>query len=156
MGNFPQHARAAPVYSAMETRPAGKSDGCFSGSAILDRSRSPMRIRFFPIFPSGLRRKSRRLATSVSTVETVKFIDQISARQRMELYCELHPGSPSAVRRPTLVFRSGVWTAVLGQSVRKGIAGFGPTVEAALRAFDAQYFEHLRPPLENQIARQRA
>jgi hypothetical protein len=76
----------------------------------------------------------------------VKFVDQVSARQRLELYCELHPGSPSAVRRPGLFFRSGVWTAMLGRSVRDGIVGFGPTVEAALRAFDAQYLETLHPP----------
>jgi len=86
---------------------------------------------------------------------TVKFIDQISARQRAELYCDLHPGSPSAVRRPTLSFRSGVWTALLGQSVRDGIAGFGPTVEAALRAFDTQYLEALRPPVPARITSQR-
>jgi hypothetical protein len=75
----------------------------------------------------------------------MKFLDQISARQRMELYCELRPGSPSAVRQPRLFFRSGVWTALLGRSVREGIVGFGPTVETALRAFDAQYLETLHP-----------
>ncbi|MEY2504554.1 MAG: hypothetical protein QOJ05_1492 [Verrucomicrobiota bacterium] len=78
----------------------------------------------------------------------MKFLDQISARQRMELYCELRPGSPSAVRQPRLFFRSGVWTAVLGRSVRDGIVGFGSTVEAALRAFDAQYLEALHPAVQ--------
>ena len=76
---------------------------------------------------------------------TAKYLDKIAARQRAELYYELHPGSPSAVRMPKLFARSGVWVALLGRSVSDGIAGFGPTVEAALRAFDAQYINALRP-----------
>jgi hypothetical protein len=77
---------------------------------------------------------------------TAKYLDKIAARQRAELYYELHPGSPSAVRSPKLFARSGVWVALLGRSVRDGIAGFGPTIEAALRAFDAQYIDALQPP----------
>ena len=79
---------------------------------------------------------------------TAKKIDKRAAAQRAELYCELHPGSPSAVRSPKLFVRSGVWIALLGGSVRDGIAGFGPTIEAALRAFDAQYIYALRPPAD--------
>jgi hypothetical protein len=79
---------------------------------------------------------------------TAKFLDQVAARQRAELYCELHPGSPSAVRSPKISVRSGVWIALLGRSVRDGIAGFGPTVEAALRAFDTAYLDALRQPGE--------
>jgi hypothetical protein len=77
-----------------------------------------------------------------------KFLDMVAARQRAELYCQSHPGSPSAVRAPKVFIKSGVWTALLGKSVRQGIAGFGPTVEAALRAFDRQYREYLRQPRE--------
>ncbi|MEY2563460.1 MAG: hypothetical protein QOH88_1653 [Verrucomicrobiota bacterium] len=77
---------------------------------------------------------------------TAKKLDEIAARQRAELYCEAHPGSPSAVRMPRLFVRSGVWIALLGGTIRDGIAGFGPTVEAALSAFDRQYLESLRPP----------
>jgi hypothetical protein len=77
---------------------------------------------------------------------TAKQMDQVAANQRAELYYETHPGSPAAVRSPKLFVRSGVWIALLGESVRHGIAGFGPTVEAALRAFDAQYVHALRPP----------
>ena len=77
---------------------------------------------------------------------TAKYLDKIAARRRAELYCELHPGSPSAVQSPKLFARSGVWVALLGRSVRDGIAGFGPTVEAALRAFDAQYLHTSGPP----------
>ena len=77
-----------------------------------------------------------------------KFLDMVAARQRAELYCESHPGSPSAVRSPKVFIKSGVWTALLGKDVRHGIAGFGPTVEAALRAFDREYLEYLRQPRE--------
>lgn len=77
---------------------------------------------------------------------TAKYLDTMAAKQRAQLYCELHPRSPSAVRSPKLFVRSGVWIALLGRTVRDGIAGFGPTVETALRAFDAQYLNSLRQP----------
>ena len=65
----------------------------------------------------------------------------------MELYCAAHPGSPSAVRRPRLMKRGDVWVALLGPSIRDGVVGLGPTVETALRAFDARYLSMLRPPV---------
>lgn len=77
---------------------------------------------------------------------TPKFLDDVAARHRAELYCQLHPGSPSAVCSPKIFMQSGVWTALLGESVGKGIAGFGPTVEAALAAFDREYLNYLRQP----------
>ena len=64
----------------------------------------------------------------------------------MDSYCAAHPDSPSALRRPNLSFRDGLWIALLGPSVEEGIVGFGDSVEAALRAFDAQYNVRLRPP----------
>jgi hypothetical protein len=70
-----------------------------------------------------------------------------AAMEQMELYCAVHPGSPSAVRRPRLSFRSELWIALLGPSVEEGIVGIGPTVDAALRAFDAQHLAGLRPPI---------
>jgi hypothetical protein len=85
-----------------------------------------------------------------------KFLDTIAARHRAELYCETHPGSPSAVRSPKVFLKSGVWTALLGKSVRHGIAGFGPTVEAALRAFDRQYLDYLRQPRDSSALDQAA
>jgi hypothetical protein len=48
--------------------------------------------------------------------------------------------------RPQLLFRSELWIALLGPSMEEGIVGIGPTVAAALRAFDAQYLTGLRPP----------
>jgi hypothetical protein len=76
-----------------------------------------------------------------------------AAIEQMENYCAIHPGSPSAVRRPQLFFRGELWIAVLGPSVGEGIVGIGPTVAAALRAFDAQYLGRLRPPNEKITAR---
>jgi hypothetical protein len=67
---------------------------------------------------------------------------------QMELYCTAHSGSPSAIRRPQLFFHSELWIALLGPSVEEGIVGIGPTVAAALRAFDAQYYAGLRPSVE--------
>src|SRR6266571_5240382 len=70
------------------------------------------------------------------------------AIEQMNQYCASHPGSPSAVRLPQLSFRSDLWVALLGPSFDEGIVGIGPTVAAALRAFDAQYLAGLRPPNE--------
>ena len=68
------------------------------------------------------------------------------ALERMESYYAAHPDSPSAVRRPSLSIRSGLWIALLGPSIEEGIVGLGHSVEAALRAFDTQYIVGLRPP----------
>lgn len=47
------------------------------------------------------------------------------AMEQMELYCAAHPGSPSAARRPQLLFRSELWIALLGQAWKKGSLGSG-------------------------------
>ena len=70
------------------------------------------------------------------------------ALEQMRDYCAGRPGSPSAVRRPQLLFRGELWIALLGPNLEEGIVGIGPTVAAALRAFDAQYLAGLRPPNE--------
>lgn len=70
-----------------------------------------------------------------------------AATEQMDLYCAAHPGSPSAVRRPRLFVRSELWIALLGPSLEEGIVGIGPTVAAALRAFDTQYLAGMRPPI---------
>jgi hypothetical protein len=72
----------------------------------------------------------------------------LAAMEQMELYCQAHPGSPSAIRRPRLFVRGELWIALLGPSVEEGIVGIGSTVTAALRAFDAQYLAALRSPAE--------
>jgi hypothetical protein len=80
----------------------------------------------------------------------------LAAVERMNLYCAAHSRSPSAVRRPQLKSRGDLWIALLGPSVEEGIIGIGATVEAALRAFDAQYLAGLRPPPALAAKRRRA
>ena len=69
----------------------------------------------------------------------------LAAREELQAYCLAHSRSPSAVRRPQLSNRGDLWIALLGPSVEKGIVGIGPSVEAALRAFDTQYLDFLGP-----------
>jgi hypothetical protein len=63
--------------------------------------------------------------------------------EEMERYCSAHPESPAAVRRPRLSIRGRTIVALLGPAIEEGIVGFGDTVQAALRAFDAQYSRSL-------------
>jgi hypothetical protein len=79
---------------------------------------------------------------------TNKLLEMKAAEERAKLYFAAHPRSPAAVRRPTLSSRSGLWIAVLGRNIEEGVVGFGSSVEGALRAFDAQYLNSLRPPAE--------
>jgi hypothetical protein len=72
----------------------------------------------------------------------------LAAMEEMQLYCLAHPGSPAAVRRPRMSIRGDLWVALLGPTVEKGVVGIGPSVQAALRAFDGQYFNLLRPATE--------
>ena len=72
-----------------------------------------------------------------------------AAMEEMELYCAAHPGSPSAVRRPQLSFRSDLWIALLGPTIEEGIVGIGSTIAAALRAFDVQYLAGLHQPVKS-------
>jgi hypothetical protein len=54
-----------------------------------------------------------------------------------------NPGSPSANCRPRLLLQSGLWLASF-ETEKRRIRGLGPTVEIALRAFDAEYWDALR------------
>ena len=74
-------------------------------------------------------------------------LERLTAVQRVEMYCEARPASPSAVRRPRLMKRGRAWVALLGPNLRDGISGFGSTVESALHSFDTQYLLYLRPPI---------
>ena len=77
------------------------------------------------------------------------YLDTEAAIEQGRIYIAAHPRSPSAVRRPKLSLRSGTWIAILGPNIEDGIVGIGATVEAALRAFDAQYLAALRRPNQN-------
>src|SRR5437016_6412620 len=72
----------------------------------------------------------------------------LAAMEEIQSYCLAYPGSPAAVRRPRMSIRGDLWVALLGPTVEKGVVGIGPSVQAALRAFDAQYFSLLRPATE--------
>jgi hypothetical protein len=69
----------------------------------------------------------------------------LAVMEEMELYCATHPRSPAAVRRPRLSIRGRTFVALLGPAIEEGIAGFGDSVQAALRAFDTQYSRSLTP-----------
>ena len=87
--------------------------------------------------------KSMYLSTKKS-----KQVEEQEAAALIELqrYCEEHPRSPTAIRRPKLVLRGRSWVALRGYTMQDGIAGIGGSVAAALRAFDVQYLNSLKPP----------
>ena len=68
--------------------------------------------------------------------------------ERMKLYCQSNPGTPSALQRPHLFVRDQLWIVLLGPNAETGIVGIGPTVEEALRDFDTEYLASLHPPEE--------
>ena len=81
-----------------------------------------------------------------TTLNAPHAVDQtLMAIQEMERYCLAHPNSPSATRHPRLSIRGQTFVALLGPSIEEGIAGFGDTIQAALRAFDLQYSRSLTP-----------
>ena len=71
---------------------------------------------------------------------------------QVEQYLVDHPGSPSAVRRPKIFREGNTFIVLLGRDVQHGIVGLGNTVENALRAFDLQYCNALRPPEDRSVA----
>jgi hypothetical protein len=82
----------------------------------------------------------RQMNNNGHTPQRRRVVDYAAtAIEEMKSYCAMCPGSPSAVRRPQLFVRGDLWIALLGPSLEEGIVGIGPTVAAALRAFDAQY-----------------
>jgi len=85
-------------------------------------------------------------ATTLNARDTV---DQtLIAIQEMDRYCSAHPNSPAATRHPRLSIHGRTFVALLGPNIEQGIAGFGDTVQAALRAFDLQYSRSLTPPAD--------
>ena len=86
-----------------------------------------------------------------STLNARHVVDQtLIAIQEMERYCSAHPNSPAAIRHPRLSIRGRAFVALLGPSIEDGIAGFGDTAQAALRAFDLQYSRALTPPADRE------
>ncbi|HYY35683.1 MAG TPA: hypothetical protein VE867_04845 [Candidatus Binatia bacterium] len=84
------------------------------------------------------------MINSAITFNRGRAVDRTSAAmEEMERYCTAHPQSPAALRRPKLSIRGRTIVALLGPAIEEGIVGFGDTVQAALRAFDAQYSRSL-------------
>ena len=71
---------------------------------------------------------------------------EAEAYAELKHYCQRHPHSPTATRRPRIMVRGNTFIALLGSTLEDGIAGLGDTVEAALRAFDDRYSETLKRP----------
>lgn len=46
---------------------------------------------------------------------------------------------PSAIFRPSLAPDGDQWCALYGENLAVGVSGFGPTPEAAMAAFDAEW-----------------
>jgi len=73
-------------------------------------------------------------------------VDQtLMAMREMERYCAAHPGAPVSLRHLDSSFAGAPLSRYSAQVLVKGIAGFGDTVQAALRAFDRQYLCSLTP-----------
>ena len=75
---------------------------------------------------------------------TEHLFDEQTAKSGFAAYCEEHPRSPAATRRPRIMSRGKLWIALLGSTLEDGIAGIGPTVETALHAFDVRYKNTLK------------
>lgn len=71
---------------------------------------------------------------------------ELEATKELARYCKRHPRSPTAVRRPRLMLRGRSWVALLGYTLQDGVAGIGNSVAAALRAFDIEYSNSVKPP----------
>lgn len=90
---------------------------------------------------------------NIRTPDPRRVVDHATeAVEQLNHYCAILPESPSAARRPQLFFRGDLWIALHGPNVEDGIVGIGPTVAAALRAFDTQYLAGHRPPNETNSA----
>ena len=79
------------------------------------------------------------------TIKPAEAAEIAAAVSEMDRYCEEHPRSPAAVRRPRIIPRGQNFVALLGSTLEDGVAGIGSSVHAALRAFDLQYSNSLKP-----------
>lgn len=70
---------------------------------------------------------------------------EAEAQQELQRYCDEHPRSPTAIRRPKVLLRGRSWIALLGYTLEDGVAGIGSTVRDALRSFDVQYQASTKP-----------
>jgi hypothetical protein len=126
--------------------PAESMKGCLAYAEATPQSPNPTTARHRKSTSSHGAIRVRELMRKKVNAATYRRGDaEPVASEEMQSYRLAHPGSPSAVRRPRLSIRGDLWIAILGPSVEKGIVGIGPSVEAALRAFDTQYLDFLGP-----------
>jgi len=50
---------------------------------------------------------------------------------------------PSVMMRPTIAIDGNEWCALYGDNLQDGVAGFGKSVDAAMRDFDANWYKKL-------------
>ncbi len=62
---------------------------------------------------------------------------------------------PSVLYRPALSADGNMWCALLGDNLQEGVAGFGETPDAAMRAFDKAFAEE-RTPTATRLAKAEA
>lgn len=63
-------------------------------------------------------------------------------------------GRPSALMRPTVSLDGNMYCALYGEDLMAGVAGFGETMEAAMRDFDHNWYNQKAPtPAKPQLAR---
>ena len=65
---------------------------------------------------------------------------------QQEIYAVGHEWQrPSVLFRPTIYPDGTMWCALLGDDLQQGIAGFGDTPDAAMRAFDVAFAKERTP-----------
>ncbi len=59
----------------------------------------------------------------------------------LEDYLQSHPDSLAARVRPKIGMEHNIWFALTGKDMATGVAGFGLTIPAALKNWEANYRE---------------
>lgn len=65
----------------------------------------------------------------------------------------INAARPSVLYRPTLVADGSMWCALYGDDLQVGVAGFGETPDAAMRAFDQAWVDERTPDARRASAR---
>jgi hypothetical protein len=81
-------------------------------------------------------------------LEVASWITHPQQWNKWRFMAGLIPGARPRCAALNYFLRSELWIALLGPSIEEGIVGLGPTIEAALRAFDAQYLAGVRPSVK--------
>ena len=74
----------------------------------------------------------------------------LAAMEQMELYCQAHPGSPSAVRRPDYLFAASFGSHCSAQASKKGSLALGPPLQPLCAHSTHSIWPGLRPPAKTE------